>query len=115
MTNISHVELEKLTVTELENILFSCKTILNQKALEQFEIDKKSKQTAAFKNTMRYYKNVSDNYAKNELLIGPYSWYFKIISQNEWTDYQEKFEQYIRSNYLEVDEPVHSPFLDYIE
>lgn len=115
MTNISHVELEKLTGTELENILFSCKTILNQRALEQFELDKKSKEQVAYKNTMRYYKGVSNNYAKNLLLIGPYSWYFRTISHYEWMYYQEKFEQYIRSNYLEVEELVRPPYLDYSE
>lgn len=83
--------------------------------MEQFEIEKKSKQTLAFKNTMRYYKNISDNYAKNELLIGPYSWYFRTINHYEWADYQERFEQYIRSNYLEVEESVRPPYFDYFE
>lgn len=110
-------ELEKLEDYELENILFSIKTILNKRALDKLELEKKLKEREekpAYKNTMSYYRRISDNFEKNYLLIGPGSWFCKTMTMELWNDYIIKFEEYIRINYLEVSEESRPPFVDFI-
>jgi len=110
-------ELEKLEDYELENILFSIKTILNKRALDKLELEKKLKEREekpAYKNTMSYYRRISDNFEKNYLLIGPGSWFCKTMTMELWNDYIVKFEEYIRINYLEVSEESRPPFVDFI-
>lgn len=110
-------ELEKLEDYELENILFSIKTILNKRALDKLELEKKLKEREekpAYKNKMSYYRRISDNFEKNYYLIGPGSWFCRTMTMELWNDYVFKFEEYIRKNYLGVKEELRPPFIDYI-
>lgn len=116
MKKYSFTELDKLDDYILERMASHAKQILNERALDKLELAKKSKlteETPVYKNTMIYYKEISEEYEKNNYLIGPKSWFWGNISMELWSDYNDKFEEYIRKNYLEVEDNLRPPFIDY--
>jgi hypothetical protein len=116
MEKYSFTELNELDDYILERMSFHIKMILNERASDKLELAKKLKLTEekpVYRNTMQYYKDISEEYEKNYHLIGPRSWFYQQITMELWNDYNDKFEEYISTNYLKVEDNLRPPFVDY--